>query len=165
MEVLPGISCSIRGKRAAKLTGNYLYQGSWNVADRCHALSLEHIAQQRLPYRAFQILTNYILLKPNTLSWVLLTRSLFSHWKYKLWLKSHFVKTVANSLTSPKRMSSLGPRGEILTCRAHPWAVEHTSSTFGYCLCLLEMKELKYTLLTFYPQASEGYRPLIYVFI
>lgn len=27
------------------------------MADRCHALLLEHIAQQRLPYRAFQILT------------------------------------------------------------------------------------------------------------
>lgn len=32
-------------------------------------------------------------------------------------------------------------------------------------LVLVEMKELSYMLLAFHPQASEGYRPLIHVFI
>jgi len=64
----PDISCSIRGERAAKVTGNDLGPGSWKVADRCHALSLEHVTQERLPYRASQTLINYIPSKPNTLS-------------------------------------------------------------------------------------------------
>lgn len=66
----PSISCSRRRKRAAEVTENYLYQGGWMTADGGHTLSLEHIAQQHLPYRAFQVLTNYILSKATTLLWV-----------------------------------------------------------------------------------------------
>lgn len=128
------------------------------MADRCHALLLWHITQQCLPYRAFQILTNYIPLKPNTPSWVLLTLSLFSHWKYQIWLKWRLVKSVTNSLASTQRMSSLEPQGKILTCRTHPWATDpgqHASpSTFGYCLSLLEIKELKLHTTYFSPTSQ-----------
>lgn len=87
-----------------------------------------------------------------------LPHSLFSHCKYNIWLRQSFLKTVTNSLTSIQRITSLEPKGEIVTYRPHPelWILG-----FNLHVAPAGDERVNHTLFHQYPLASEGYRPLI----
>lgn len=89
---------------------------------------------------------------------MLLPHSLFSHCKYKIWLRQSLLKTITDSLTSIQRISSLEPKGEILTYRTHPelWILG-----FSVHVAPAGDERVNQTLFCLYPLASEGYRTLI----